>query len=108
VLISIAYEVPPYDREAFLAAAARVEPIRRRDGAIAWQLYRDLADPTRFVEVFETRSWGEHLRQHARSTLADEPAERALARWRVDRDEAAALHLVAVPLTGRLPPLRTS
>jgi MFS family permease/quinol monooxygenase YgiN len=108
VLISVGYEVPPPELDAFLSAAAQIEPIRRRDGAIAWQLYRDLATPTRFVEVFETRSWGEHLRQHARSTLADEPTERALARWRVERDEAAAQHLVAVPLTARLRPLRTS
>jgi MFS family permease/quinol monooxygenase YgiN len=98
VLISIAYDVPPDEREAFEAAVARLEPIRRRDGAVAWQLYRDIGHPTRYLEVFETRSWGEHLRQHARVTLADEPLEREVGRWREVRDEAAALHLVAVPL----------
>ena len=104
VLISIAYDVPPAEREAFEAAVARVEPVRRRDGAVAWQVYRDVGHPTRYLEVFETRSWGEHLRQHRRATLADEPLERELSRWRESRDEAPALHLVAVPL----PPRRTS
>jgi hypothetical protein len=57
-----------------------------------------------YLEVFETPSWAEHLRRHRRATLADEPLERELSRWREPLDEAAALHLVAVGL----PPRRTS
>jgi quinol monooxygenase YgiN len=101
VLISIPYDVPLLEREAFEAAVSRVEPMRRRDGAVSWQLYRDIGHPTRYLEIFETRSWSEHLRQHSRATLADEPLERELNRWRESRDQAGALHLVAVPLPSR-------
>jgi MFS family permease/quinol monooxygenase YgiN len=99
VLVSVAYDVPRGQRQAFLAAAHRIEPVRRRDGAISWRLYRDVGRDGRYVEIFETRSWGEHMRQHARSTLVDEPLEAEMARWRVERDETAARHLVAVPLS---------
>jgi Transmembrane secretion effector len=37
---------------------------RRRTGASRWDLYRDGADASRFVEIFVVRSWAEHLRQH--------------------------------------------
>jgi hypothetical protein len=45
-----------------------VERHRRRTGAYQWGLYRDLADPDRFLESFVVDSWAEHLRQHQRGT----------------------------------------
>jgi MFS family permease len=96
VLISIAYDVPPGDAEEFLRLARGIERIRRRDGAVSWRLYRDVAEPEAYAEIFETRTWDEHVRQHARFTLADRPLEDAMAQWRVERDESAARHLVAV------------
>jgi MFS family permease len=96
VLISVTYDVPAEEFREFLRIAKRIERVRRRDGAVSWRLYRDVGHADRYAEIFETRSWDEHLRQHARSTLADEPIERELARWRVERDEEAARHLVAV------------
>jgi hypothetical protein len=48
-----------------------LERIRRRDGAIQWGLFEDAGEPGRFVESFLVESWGEHLRQHARVTVAD-------------------------------------
>ncbi len=52
------------DVDAFVEAARRVGLSRRRTGATAWALYRDLADPSLFVEVFVLPTWDEHLRQH--------------------------------------------
>ena len=45
-----------------------VERHRRRTGAYRWGLFRDLAEPDRFVETFVVSSWAEHLRQHHRRT----------------------------------------
>jgi len=52
------------DADGFVEAARRVGLSRRRTGAISWALYRDLADPSVFVEVFVLPTWGEHVRQH--------------------------------------------
>jgi predicted MFS family arabinose efflux permease len=52
------------DVDGFVEAARRVGVSRRRTGATAWALYRDLADPSVFIEVFVLPTWDEHLRQH--------------------------------------------
>lgn len=94
VLVTVNYEVPEVDVAAFAEAMRHVERHRRRTGAFQWDLFRDLAAPDRFVETFVVESWGEHLRQHRRTTVnADDqyidPVRRFL---RVD----AAAHYLSV------------
>jgi len=82
VLVTLEYDVDPADAPAFLSAVRRLEPIRRRDGAIRWNVYRDTEEPRRWVETFVVESWLEHLRQHERITAND----------RVVLDGARAFH----------------
>ena len=63
------------DLAAFLEAASHLRAPRRRDGATFWRLYRDLAEPTRYVERFIFASWADYLHQRARATLADRELE---------------------------------
>jgi MFS family permease len=77
VLITVTYRIPPENTEAWLTAMRRVQQSRRRTGATRWNLYRDAADPQRFVETFLVPSWAEHLRQHhERLTATDQDIER--------------------------------
>jgi hypothetical protein len=69
VLVTVAYDVPDDDVASFAEAMRHVERHRRRTGAYRWGLYRDLAVPHHFVETFLVESWGEHLRQHRRTTV---------------------------------------
>ncbi|MGZ4678867.1 MAG: MFS transporter, partial [Ilumatobacteraceae bacterium] len=69
VLVTVAYEVPGDDVQAFAEAMRLVERHRRRTGAFRWGLFRDLANPHQFIETFVVESWGEHLRQHRRTTV---------------------------------------
>ncbi len=69
VLVTVAYEVPGDDVKAFAEAMRLVERHRRRTGAFRWGLFRDLANPHQFIETFVVESWGEHLRQHRRTTV---------------------------------------
>ena len=69
--------MPAANAEPFIAAMESVGSSRRRSGASNWNLYRDGADPRRFVETFEVPSWDVHLRQHVeRLTGSDAEAER--------------------------------
>ncbi len=54
---------------------------RRRDGATFWRIYRDLADPSRYVERFIVTSWADYLHQRARATLADQELEARVRRF---------------------------
>jgi transmembrane secretion effector len=60
-----------------------------------WGLFRDAADPERFVETFLVESWAEHLRQHERVTMADRATEDAVRAFHVGEDPPVVTHLVA-------------
>ena len=76
VLITLTFTVPPDNVARFLDAMRHVRSSRRRTGASRWSLYRDAADPSRFIETFFVPSWEEHLRQHRdRLTGADQDLE---------------------------------
>jgi ribosomal silencing factor RsfS len=57
-------------------------------------VYRDLNDPSRYVERFIVASWADYLHQRARATLADQELEARVrefvnAEGRSGRDHAA-------------------
>jgi predicted MFS family arabinose efflux permease len=75
VLVTVEYEVEASDADAFVAAMRELSAVRRRDGALTWELYQDVEDPAKFVETFTAGTWGEHLRHHERGTQIDLPLE---------------------------------
>jgi MFS family permease len=87
VLEAVRYRVDPADRDRFLVAMAECRGVRLRSGALAWQLYEDIAHPERWVEFWVVENWTDHLREAERLTDYDRAA---LAR-------AAALHRAGTP-----------
>ncbi len=79
VRVVIEYEVPPANAKAFRRLLRAREQRRRRDGAVAWDLSRDVSRPTRWLETFVVDSWGEHERQHFRTTAADQGSSARIA-----------------------------
>src|SRR4029077_8114604 len=71
VLIQVAYQINPENREAFLSAIQTIEPTRRRNGASSWRVFRDLGEDGRFVERFIITSWAEYVRLRTRMTVTD-------------------------------------
>jgi len=72
VLVTVEYRLAAgQDRGRFLSLLERLGHERGRDGAYAWGLFEDTAEPGRFLETFLLESWLEHLRQHSRVTKAD-------------------------------------
>ena len=98
VMVTVTYRVRRADRLAFLAALDRLSEERRRDGAHAWGVAEDAADPERIVEWFFVESWAEHLRQHRRVSKADADIQAESRRFHQGPDEPAVEHFLALRL----------
>ena len=98
VVVRVEYSVNPQQSADFRKALAELRAIRRRDGAIRWGLFRDVADPSRFVEQFTVESWAAHLRQHQRMTVADRRVEDRVRAYHRGAPPVVT-HLIAEPLT---------
>ncbi|MFN7166328.1 MAG: MFS transporter [Pannonibacter sp.] len=99
VLITIAYKVTAADRAAFLATIHRLSTSRRRDGAYAWGVMEDVADPETLLEWFFVASWAEHLRQHRRVASPDADLQRELLRFHAGDSPPEVNHHLALPPT---------
>jgi predicted MFS family arabinose efflux permease/quinol monooxygenase YgiN len=94
----VEYQIDPREADEFLKAMKDMRRIRQRDGAIRWNLLRDAADPQRYIEVFVTESWGEHLRQHERVTTEDREVERRAWAFHLGSQPPKITHLIAEQL----------
>lgn len=72
VMVTVEYRIDPARAAEFNEAMQEVGRERRRDGAYAWGVFEDTAQPGRYLEYFLAASWLEHLRQHERVTIADQ------------------------------------
>jgi hypothetical protein len=71
VLITVEYRIDPQRAAEFASLMLELGRFRRRDGAMDWGFYGDVAERGRYLETFVVESWGEHLRQRERTTVAD-------------------------------------
>ena len=78
-----------------MAAIEQLRAPRRRDGATMWRVYRDLGDPTRYVERFIVSSWAGYLHQRARATLADQELEARVRAFVADGAPVTMQHYIA-------------
>jgi MFS family permease len=77
---NIEYHIDPARSAEFLDLMQESRRSRMRQGALDWQLLRDLYDPGHFVEQITDESWTEHLRRFDRVIAADvQLRERKLA-----------------------------
>jgi MFS family permease len=94
VMVTIAYRVRLKDRPAFLESLALLAAERRRDGAYAWGISEDAADPERLLEWFFVESWAEHLRQHHRVSRADADLQLATQRFHASAEPPKVEHFL--------------
>jgi MFS family permease/quinol monooxygenase YgiN len=94
VRVEVEYRIDPSQADAFTQAVRDLEPIRRRDGAVNWAVYRDPGHKGRYVESFVVESWVEHLRQHERITVDDRAVEERIRRFHVAGAPPAVTHLI--------------
>jgi len=66
VLVSIEYHIRQEDSHAMHHLMRELGALRRRDGAVHWGVFEDVARPGTFIEIFIEESWVAHMRQHLR------------------------------------------
>lgn len=96
VMIQVEYRVRRPDLPAFMRAMQALARDRRRDGAYAWGVAEDTADPERVVEWFLVESWAEHLRQHQRVSKAGADLQGEVLRFHVGPERPRVHHFLAL------------
>ncbi len=71
VMVTVEYLIEPAQAEAFHAVMQETRRARLRQGALSWGLFRDTAQPGRYIEYFLDESWVEHQRRLERFTAGD-------------------------------------
>jgi len=96
VLILIEYCVAQENRAPFLHMLTRLSQERRRDGAYAWGVTEDAADPECVMEWFMVESWAEHLRQHRRVSHADADLQGGVLRFHMGPGAPVVRHFLGL------------
>ncbi|WP_160003378.1 MFS transporter [Rhizobium sp. 18055] len=95
VLILIEYRVAKENNARFLHALSRLSHERRRDGAYAWGVTEDAANPELIVEWFLVESWAEHLRQHQRVSHTDADVQSEVMQFHVGPEKPVVRHFLS-------------
>ena len=95
IAVEVGYRIRAGEDQAFLEAVSRLKAPRRRDGATLWRVYKDLGEPSRYVERFIVESWADYLHQRARATVADQQLEADLREFLAEGESAQTSHYIA-------------
>jgi hypothetical protein len=104
IMITVEYHVTQEHLEDYLKLMKRLRLQRLRTGAFQWSLFTDSANSVRYVEVFLSDSWAEHLRQHGRVTKSDREIEDAIIALLQNQEAPMVTHLIHTdmkPLRGK-------
>lgn len=101
VMVTIEYRIAAEHRAPFLDALFALADQRRRDGAFEWNVFEDVAAPSRFVETFFLASWVEHLRQHERVTQEGRELQERVNAFHVGASPPLVSHLLAAEPAAR-------
>jgi hypothetical protein len=94
VMVTIEYHIKPEQVQAFKEAMFELKRLRQRDGAFSWMLTEDVADPSRYLEVFYVESWLEHQHQHQRGTMEDQAIESQAKGFHTAEEPLKITHLL--------------
>ncbi len=95
VAITTEFRIDPRRAAEFERAMQALATIRRRDGAMAWSIFVDIADPGRYLETFVVESWSEHMRQHYRLTVSDSETELYARSFHIATEPPVVTHMLA-------------
>lgn len=71
VMVTVEYQIDTARAAEFTEIMRETRRARLRQGALSWGLFRDTAQPGRYIEYFVDESWIEHQRRLERFTASD-------------------------------------
>jgi MFS family permease len=95
VMVNIEYRIDPVQGREFEAAMRDVRRMRLRNGAIAWGLFQDVHEETRYIEYFVDSTWLEHLRRRERVTVEEAEFNRVARAFHRGEDPPKVEHFLA-------------
>jgi len=101
VMVTIEYQIDPARAAEFSAVMADSRRWRLRHGALHWGLYRDIADPGRYIEHFLLDSWLDRLRQIERLTAEDIALRDRKNEFHIGAEPPDMRHLLMEPIERR-------
>lgn len=96
IMITVEYQVDPANAAGFSTAIQEMRLVRKRGGAISWQVFEDLEVPGRFLETFVVESWLEHLRQSERHTMHDKALQMHVRSFHLSPGSPVVRHFAAL------------
>jgi quinol monooxygenase YgiN len=98
VLVTIEYRIDPARAKEFGELMSASRRVRLGNGAVSWELFRDAADPSRYLEHYMDESWVAHMRQHDRVTGFDVVLDRQKAALHLGERPPEIIHYIAEPV----------
>ena len=87
VVVTVEYHIDPARADEFVAVMRESRRAWLRNGLLAWELFRDISDPGRYMEQFVDESWVAYLRRN----------DRVSASYAALREQKRAFHLGEAP-----------
>lgn len=97
VIILVEYKVAEEQRDRFLEVMESLGTIRKRLGALSWEITENIEEPGTYLEVIREASWEAHLRTHPRVPGDVKLLQEKLRELTVDGAEPKVIHAPAAP-----------
>ena len=83
ISIELQYQIPEDKARDFYRLMRDQQKVRSRNGAYAWSLSRNIADPECWSERFSCPTWNDYLRLRNRRTIEDSDLQRQAAKMHI-------------------------
>jgi MFS family permease len=103
VQVMVEYLIEPKNADAFVELMQASRQSHLRDGASSWALFRDPANPGRYVEQWVEESWLELLRHRDKATESERELRDAKRAFHIGSEAPARIVLVAEDVARRKP-----
>ena len=98
IVVEIEYRVAQDQARAFYTLMLQVQASRQRNGAYAWSIARDIADPEIWIERYHCPTWLDFLHQRSRSTQSERELHLAAVGFHVGPEPIKIRRMLERPL----------